>query len=316
MKVRSLVNLGWLVLVNILWASQFPAYRLAADSMSVSALSFYTFVVAIVVLCPFLIHERRRGSATTALPARSAYSLAGSFLLLGVLGLLPPSILMSWGIEHSSGSNAAILTLTIPILMVAVAVPLLGERFTWLRVVTLLLALLGAACISRNELAGGSFHSSTLVGNAAIVAACAGSAFYNVYSRKLLLRYTGLEVLIYGYAVAAILCAGASIYLDERPFYDMTAFPPAAWAAVFVLGSLTWGISMVLFMWLLKFVDIAQISVSIYLLSFFGVLLSAATLGERIQAVQIVGALVVIAAALLSDSYERRAARPTGAAST
>jgi drug/metabolite transporter (DMT)-like permease len=316
MKVRSLVNLGWLVLVNILWASQFPAYRLAADSMSVSALSFYTFVVAIVILCPFLIRERRRESATIAMPAPSAYSLAGSFLLLGVLGLLPPSILMSWGIEHSSGSNAAILTLTVPILMVAVAVPLLGERFTWLRVVTLLLALFGAACISRNDLAGGSFHSSTLAGNAAIVAACAGSAFYNVYSRKLLHRYTGLEVLIYGYAVAAILCAGASIYLDERPFYDMTAFPPAAWAAVFVLGSLTWGISMVLFMWLLKFVDIAQISVSIYLLSFFGVLLSAITLGERIQAVQIVGALVVIAAALLSNSYERRAARPTGAAST
>ncbi len=187
--------------------------------------------------------------------------------------------------------------------MVAVAVPLLGDRFTWLRLGALVLALIGGACISRSDLEGGSFTSSTLAGNTAILGACAGKRVSTMSTRGSSWSDTaGWRVLVYGYAIAAVLCAGTSFYLDARPFYVVDAFPATAWVAVLVLGSLTWGISMVLFMWLLKFVDIAQVSVSIYLLAFFGVLLSAATLGEHIQPVQIVGAMVVVAAALLSDS--------------
>jgi drug/metabolite transporter (DMT)-like permease len=306
---RSLINLGWLSLVNVLWASQFPAYKLAADHMSVSTLSFYTFLVAIVILAPFWIVSRGRSSSLPARVSADWRNSFASYLLLGVVGLLPTSIMMSWGIEHSSGSNAAILTLTIPILMVAVAVPMLGERFTWIRVFTLLISLTGAVLISRDDVAGGSFTSSTLAGNAVILAACAGAAFYNIYSKKLLRRHSELEVLIYGYAVAAGLCALTSLSLDAQPFYQVQSFPASAWLAVLVLGSLTWGISNVLFMWLLQRIDIGQISVSIYLLSFFGVLFSAATLGERVGLVQGVGALVVIAATVLSDSHERNASR-------
>ena len=240
-----------------------------------------------------------------------------SFAVIGIFGQVVAQLGITWGVRFAPASNAALLSLTLPIATAVMAYLLLGERMTAIRWLSFALAVVGVLQCSGVDWDNLRFASGGVaVGNLLIVLGVLGSAFYNVYSRKLLHWYTGLEVLIYGYAVAAILCAGASIYLDKRPFYDMTAVPPAAWAAVFVLGSLTWGISMVLFMWLLKFVDIAQISVSIYLLSFFGVLLSAATLGERIQAVQIVGALVVIAAALLSDSYERRAARPTGAAST
>ena len=277
--------------------------------MSVSALSLYTFLFAILILIPFLVRERRRGGpAKAAMEGKSRASGAASYVLLGVLGLLPPSILMSWGIEHSSGSNAAILTLTIPILMLAIAVPMLGERFTWVRIGALLLALVGAIFISGNDVAGGSFTQSTLIGNLVIFAACAGSAFYNIYSRKLLQMHSELEVLIYGYAVAAVLCALCSWYLDPSPFYRVANVPASAWIAVAVLGSLTWGVSMVLFMWLLTRLDIALISVSIYFLSFFGVLLSAVTLGERVHLMQIVGAIVVIIAAVISDSYERRLA--------
>ncbi len=307
---RTLINLGWLSLVNAMWATQFPAFKIAADSMTVSALNLYSFLVAIATLLPFLIRERhRRGPLDAPLQSARARSAVMSFLLLGSLGLLPPSILMSLGIEHSSGSNAAILTLAVPVLMVVVAVPMLGERLTGSRLTALALALLGSILISLDDVAGSSFNASTLFGNVLIFAACLGSAFYNIYSKRLLSRYSELEVLVYGFVVAAALCAMASWMLDSRPFYAVQAVPLSAWCSVIVLGAVTWGISMVLFMWLLRRLDIGLISVSIYLLSFFGVLMSAALLGERVRLTQTVGALVVLAAALLSDSHERRSAR-------
>ena len=45
-----------------------------------------------------------------------------AYVLLGVLGIIPPSVLLSWGIAHSSASNAAILSLTIPVLMTLLGV--------------------------------------------------------------------------------------------------------------------------------------------------------------------------------------------------
>jgi drug/metabolite transporter (DMT)-like permease len=309
---RTLANVGWLSLVNVLWASQYPAYKLAADHMSVSALSLYTFLCAIAILAPFLAWERRRAKSNRVTVDRTSWrSAALDYLLLGVIGLVPPSIFMAWGIQHSSGSNAAILALTIPLLMVTVAVPLLGERLTWTRMTALALALLGAVFISKDDMGGSSFTSSTLLGNLVIFGACIGSAFYNIYSKRLLGRHSELEVLIYGYTVGAILCLLASLALDKRPFYDVHDVPRSGWMAVLILGSLTWGISMVLFMWLLRRLDIALISVSVYLLSFFGVLLSALTLGERVHRTQVLGGIAVFAAAILSDSYERRAAQLT-----
>jgi drug/metabolite transporter (DMT)-like permease len=309
--MRRLANVGGLSLVNLMWASQFPAYRLAVDHLSVSALSFYTFVVAILLLSPLLLWERHRrtGKRHTPTQRRSWSTIAIEYLLLGVLGLLPPSILMSWGIEHSSGSNAAILTLTIPLLMVAVAVPLLGERLTWTRIGVLALALIGAVFISKDDMHGSSFTSSTLIGNLVVSGACLGSAFYNIYSKRLLEHQSELEVLVYGYIVGAALCGLASWLLDARSLFDVRGVPTSTWIAVAVLGSLTWGYSMLLFMWLLRRLDIALISVSIYMLSFFGVLLSAVMLGERVRLMQLLGGLVIFTAALLSDSYERRVAR-------
>jgi drug/metabolite transporter (DMT)-like permease len=310
---RSFINVGWLVLMNLVWGGQFPVYKHAADYLSDSALSFYTFALAILMLLPFMLRERRAARRTGhADPQQSLPFDFKSFLMLGA-AILPPSIGLSWGIEHSSGSNGAILYLSVPILMLVLAVPLLGERLTWTRVATLLLALIGTYFVSSDELLGGKFTTPTLLGNLAILAACLGSSFYNIYSKRVLERYTGIEVLVYSYTVAAVLCAVASLCLDARPFYDVARLPPSTWLAIAALGGIIWGVSMVLFLWLLKRVDVGQVSISLYLQAFFGVLLSALILGERLRATQIVGGVMVLVATILAESHERRLAKSVSA---
>lgn len=311
---QSFVNLGWLTLVSLMWGSQFPAYRLASDHMSDSTLNAYSFVIAILVLLPFLLSDRRReriardgGERPSRPPALMAWILLGIALLLASIGL-------SWGIEHSSASNGAILYLTIPIMMLALAVPLLGERLTWTRVAMLLLALIGAIFVSRDDLVGGKFTFDTLMGNAAIVSGCVGSAFYNTYSKKLMQNYSEIEILVYSYAVTAVFCVIASILWDPRLFYSVGGIPMSTWIAIAALGGIIWGLSMALFLWLLKRLDVALVSVSLYQQSFFGVLLSALMLNEHLRPAQIVGGITVAAATLMADSFERRAGRRAKAA--
>ena len=55
---------------------------LAADSISVSALSLYAFLFAIVILMPFLIRERQRGGRPKeVVTAKTRPSAATAYLL-------------------------------------------------------------------------------------------------------------------------------------------------------------------------------------------------------------------------------------------
>lgn len=60
--VRSRRFVNWLVLllVNLLWAGQFPAYKMVSEHMSVISLNFWTFAIAIGILFPFLVVSRQK----------------------------------------------------------------------------------------------------------------------------------------------------------------------------------------------------------------------------------------------------------------
>src|SRR6516164_1020922 len=302
MRRARYLNLFLLCLVNFLWAAQYPAYKVASNHMGVVNLSFWTFVFSIVLLTPFLLRERRRQPHRRRLGTRAA----GEFLVLGLVGNIPPSVFTAWGIAHSTASNAAIISLTIPVLMVLMAVLMLGEHMTWLRWASIAMAIIGTILVSKINSGSGFFSPTVLAGNAVIFLAGAGSAFYNTYSKKLLEKFTELQVLIYSFGVTCAACAGLSLLANGRPFYRISDYPREAWVAVFVLGAFSWGIAMVLWMWVLKRLEVSQVSASIYLLLLFGVLLSAITLHERLTLPQVAGGVMVFLATFLTSEYEAR----------
>lgn len=287
-----------LVAVNLLWAAQYPAYKIASDSMGVATLNFWALLLSSALLAPFALRQRSH------LPRGARIWLR--FAILALLGIVPPSVLLAWGVAHSTGANAAILSMTIPVLMSVMAVFLLKERLTVIRIVSLLLALAGTILISHSDIQGSSFRRDLLIGNAVIFLAGAGSAFYNAYSKKLLETFSEVEVLLYGYLISVVACAMIALATGEHAFYDVRAFPLSAWIAVACLGGLSWGLAMVLWMWVLKRIEVSQASVSIYMLSIFGVLLSAVMLHEHLGLMQVVGGVIVVTATVLATEFDHR----------
>ena len=299
---------GWLdvaalVLVNLLWAAQYPAYAIAGAAMEPAALNFWTLVAALLLLMPWWIRERMHRDGG---PGTDRWRRVMAYVILGVLGIIPPSVLLSWGIAHSSAANAAILSLTIPVLMTLLGVAMLGERLTAIRVVCLALGLAGTLLISTGDLANASFGRSVLVGNLVILAGGLGSAFYNTYSKELLAHDSELDVLIYSYVVAAVACAAISAVVEHKPFYDVTGYAPSTWWAVLFLGLLPWGVAMVLWMWVLNRLEVGQVSASIYLLPFFGLVLSVITVHDRISVHQGFGGALVLIGTIVLTVYESR----------
>ena len=311
MQKGAWINFTALILVNLLWAAQYPAYKIAGNSMESATLNFWTLLFALVFLVPLWLREKQKRQE-----ARNAFDwkTLREYLLLGVLGIVPPSVMLAWGIGHSSASNAAILSLTIPVLMTGLGVLMLGEKLSLIRAFSLLLGLVGTLLVSTSDLSQASFSRNLLLGNFVILIAGLGSAFYNTYSKDLLSRYSELEVLIFSYAVGLAACAVISAAFETKGFYRVTGYSGATWLAVAVLGFLSWGVAMILWMWVLNRLEVGQISTSIYLLPLFGLILSIVTVHDHITLPQIVGgALTVAGTATLTLFEGRRSAQTTEA---
>ena len=106
--------------------------------------------------------------------------------------------------------------------------------------------------------------------------------------------------------MAAVACAAISAGVEHRPFFYLTGYSSSAWWAVVCLGLLPWGLAMVLWMWVLKRLEVGQVSASIYLLPFFGLLLSVLTVHDQMRVHQALGGVLVLIGTLVLTVYERR----------
>ena len=314
---RKLADISLLVLVNAMWAAQYAAYKVATQRMGPITVSAWSFLIASVVLLPFLLWERNRSKTVpspreaTAPPPPPAdrslltrRNLAG-FLIISLFGLIPGSAILAWGVDRSTASNAAIIYLTVPVTTAILASVILKERMTAARWGSLFISLAGVLVLSSADLrhlqlASGKF----LVGNLLVLAACTGSSFYNVYCKELLRRFTPLEVLIFGYLLTFVACLPLMAFVEHFALASLRGYRPATWLALIVLSVFSWGLAMVLWMFLLKRLDVSQASVSIYLLPFLGVVIAAVTLHEEITAAMILGGMITLTGTVLITTLD------------
>ncbi len=296
---KSLTNFALLVIVNIMWAAQYAAYKTASIQMGPVTVSAWTFFLAAMILLPFLLKERFGLAAGKSRRHWTRRDGIG-FVVIGIFGLVPASAFLAWGTERSTASNAALIYLTVPILTAVLASIILGERMTSIRWLSLGLSLAGVLLLSRSDLHQQALtRGEFLTGNILVLLACASSSFYNVYCKDLLSRFTAFEVLVYGYAMALVLSIPLLIWTEPLTWPAVRSYTAATWLSVLVLSVFSWGLAMVLWMFVLRRIDVSQASVSIYLLPFLGVLISAVTLHEHITASMLIGGAITLAGAVM-----------------
>jgi len=63
MKVQgwgAWINFAALILVNLLWAAQYPAYKIAGDKMEAAALNFWMLLFSAILLVPLWLREKQK----------------------------------------------------------------------------------------------------------------------------------------------------------------------------------------------------------------------------------------------------------------
>src|SRR6266849_1330445 len=214
---------GLLLACNLIWSSQFVLVKIVQEQMGPVAATFFPMTLATLMLVPMM---RREG----ALHGRMPRSDILQFILIGVFGQVVAQLFITWGVRFSLASNAALLMLALPVSTAVMAYFFLGERMSAIRWVSFALAIAGVIECSGVDWKQLDMTSSKFFwGNVMIFLSVNGSAFYNVYSKKLLERYSPLRVLLYSYYAVFAFLLPITLYSEPGSFHDLPRFTYKIW---------------------------------------------------------------------------------------
>lgn len=289
---------SWLFLFfcNLMWALQFTCVKLVQDQVGPLFTVWGPMTLATLMLYPLIRSE----SGTLRLKRRSDALL---FLLLAAIGVFPGQVIITWGTRMTTASNAAIIMLALPVCTAVLAFVFLGERMTPVRWLSFAVAIIGVALCSQSDLRGVHFNAGYLTGNALIAFGMLGSSFYNSYGKKVLERYSPMEMLFFTYVGMLVILTPLVLMQERDAFAHMPAFTGSTWLGLILLTLFHNYLSMVLFLKALQKLDAMQAALSNYLITFFGLPIAAIWLGERLKGAAIAGGVLVLASTLLISAW-------------
>jgi drug/metabolite transporter (DMT)-like permease len=293
-----------LLLCNLMWASQFVLVKIVQEQMGPVAATSIPMLIATVLLFPIVQWEARSDAPHPLQNQRRGKDWL-QFMLIGVLGQVVAQLFITWGLRFSLASNAALLMLALPIATTVMAYFLLGEIMSPVRWLSFALAVAGVVECSGVDWKELNLTSkSYLIGNTLIFISVCGSAFYNVYSKKLLERYTPLQVLLYSYYFVIAFLIPITLYAEPGAFHQIPSYTAKTWLGIALLAIFQYCLSMVIFLTVLTRLDATQASLSNYMIPFFGLVIAAVVLHERLTLSMILGGALVLLSTLLITVYE------------
>lgn len=289
-----------LMAANLLWAGQGVAVKFLAGGLGPLATALLPLYSITILGLGILVRQQ-----DVVQKFRAAWKLRREFFLAGTCGQLMAQVGMTLGVSWSTASNGVILSLLIPIFGALIAVWLLRERLSTLRIATLLLGVAGVYLLSPLHAPTGSgTQTHQLAGNLLIATGCLGSAFYNVYSKRLLDYFSGIEILFFSYLSTTLFSLPVLFVFEPHCLGNLAQLTLVQWTAFGYLAVFLYGVSMVLFLKALGTVDVVIASVSLYLMPLFGVALAFSILGERLAPRAILGSAIILFATLILFRFD------------
>ncbi len=215
------------------------------------------------------------------------------FLLLGVGGVAGANFTYYFTIKESTVATGILIQYTAPLLVMAYAAWVGEERFTGAKLGAALLSLLG--CFLAVGGYGAHAVKITPLALATGIASIVTFAFWNVYTRQLLHRYSFWTVTFYAIAGAAL------FWLLLRPPWTYLApeAPAYPWAGLIALAIVSILIPHTLYANGLRFIVPSRAIITSTMEPVVAIGSAALVLGEYLAGWQIFGAVLVLAAIVL-----------------
>ncbi len=291
---------SWTLLIacNLMWALQFTCIKLTQGQVGPYFTVWGPMLLSTVFLLPFIRKDFKNG--------QKVFKDILVFIPLALFGAFVAQVFMTWGTQYSLASNAAILTLSLPVITAVFAFLILKEKMNKIRWISFFIAIIGVVLCSAGDIKQMDFGSKYAVGNLMIFFAIVGNSYYNIGIKKIAKRYTEMELVFFTYVIMVILLTPLVLYYEPDVFARIPSFTQQTWIGLTLLTFFHNFLSMVLFFKALKVLDAIQVALSNYLITFIGLPVAAIWLGEKLNTSVIIGGILVLVSTLIITIVDYR----------
>lgn len=279
----------------LIWGGNSIVNKMAASAIEPSAMSFYRWFVAMLLLTPFCLPTVIR-----QWPTIKPYLTKLAFLAM--LGMVLNQSLGYYAGLTTSASNMSLITSLVPLLSVFLSLPLLGKPVSALSVIGGVLSLAGLAFMLGQGDITFFLHQDVTEGDALMVLAAVVYAAYCVLLKRWKMPLSNWT-LIYMQGLFAVAMLAPLWLSSEQLLPTHESLPLIAYASVMASLLAPW-------LWVKAIDAIGADSSAMFmnLLPVVAVSLAATLLGEQIHTYHLMGGLMVISGVILAQVKLRRKA--------
>lgn len=277
-------TLEWLLLLAVfIWGMNTPIMKVGLLYIPPVLYNTIRLVIAAVLAWPILWYSK------TYKPIRKQDIMP--ILGVSIGGFFFSQLLLMAGLPQTTAGNASLMMALLPLNVVIINRIFKQERITSAVAIGSIISLLGALFIILGSGKEVKFEGSHLMGSLLIFIAQIGNAYYTVFSKDLLERYSTYQITTYVLSLSAV--AFSLISIPDLLSLQWRAIPSSAWTSIVYSALLALLVGNIIWIWVIGKVGSTRAAFYQNLIPVFSIIGAFFFLGEVMSWLQLVGTGVV-----------------------
>jgi drug/metabolite transporter (DMT)-like permease len=293
-----------LLLCLVQWGLSYPMLDVVLNEKHVppTLMATIRFVSLIPFVVAFLLYNYRIKTILCVLKEHK-----WAILLFGLTNTALANIFQNIGMMYTSPALTSIIQSMGPIFVVIMAFFFLKERINAFKVVGIVVAICGSVLLItgwRFDIAYGSFLGNMLILGTAISYAVSSIVVKKVIDRVEPYLFVGL-----GLIIGALMLLGTSVVMHLLSYESFGAalhIDLEGWVLILFLAIGPGCISLLVWYYLLNFMEVSHQTVWGYLIPIFGIFFSWLMVGDVLSATQFLATVIIISGVAISQIVWKR----------
>ncbi|NLB87778.1 MAG: DMT family transporter [Syntrophomonadaceae bacterium] len=284
-----------LLAVPVIWGINFTVMKIGLQSLSpltynTSRLIVATFISWILV---FILKSYQKVE-----PADWQ-----AIIVTSLLGFALPQIGITIGVSLTTAGNCSLIMSLIPVSVWIINSFLGQEIVTKWATRGVFLSFSGVFLIILGTGSGLSISSSDLLGIVIILGAQFCCAYYTVFSKPLVEKYSPYQVIAYTMTISTLVFI--IISFSSLVNVTWTELPSSAWLSIFYSGILALAAGNFIWVWGVREIGSTSTAIFSNVTPIFAILTGCIVLKESLGMIQIIGAIIILTGLVITQRAQR-----------
>ncbi len=279
-------NIVLLIIATCLWGGNFVVGKVMVDEVPPITLALFRWITALIVVLPFF--------GFSVWEERKLYLKHWRIVLfLALTGLIGFNTIVYYAVHHTSSINASLMNAATPIVIVLMAMMFLKERFSFIRLIGILVSLFGVIWVSTS----GSLHALLNLkfnhGDLWMILAVICWAMYSIAVRKTSDFFPAQGIFAITILITVILLTPMALmeitFGVQKIIFSWTLLGGVLYIGIFasVVAFTCWNL-------VVSQIGPSRSSSFLNLIPLFSAIFATTFISEKVQAFHLIGAVLII----------------------